>query len=184
MQIKIKGKLAFPSVYTPTTFNGEGAAQFKAICILEANDPQVVVLDQTTDQVGSEKWTNKWASVKKELLQRDKTFVHDGDLKSHLDGFAGRKFISASSKVKPTVVNFDRTPLDESSGRPYGGCICNFLIDVWAQDNQFGKRINAKLLGVQFVEDGPAFGSGPAANADHFDELPAPKTGTDGSGLV
>ena len=98
MQMKIKGKLAFPSVYTPTTFNGEGAAQFKAICILEADDPQVALLDQTTDQVGSEKWTNKWASVKKELLQRDKTFVHDGDLKSHLDGFAGRKFISASSK--------------------------------------------------------------------------------------
>ena len=31
-------------------------------------------------------------------------------------------------------------------------------IDLWAQDNKYGKRINASLTHVQFVKDGDQFG--------------------------
>jgi len=39
---------------------------------------------------------------------------------------------------------------------------------LWAQNNQYGKRINAQLDGVQFVRDGDPFGDG-AVGVDAFD---------------
>ena len=38
-------------------------------------------------------------------------------------------------------------------------------------DNQYGKRINATLRGVQFVSDGEPFAGGQPADADEFDIL-------------
>ena len=43
-----------------------------------------------------------------------------------------------------------------------------WVIDVWAQNNQYGKRINAQLDGVQFVRDGEPFGEG-GISVDAFD---------------
>ena len=45
------------------------------------------------------------------------------------------------------------------------------VIEAWAQDNGFGKRINASLGGVQFVKDGAAFVGGQAVAASAFDDL-------------
>jgi len=44
---------------------------------------------------------------------------------------------------------------------------------LWAQDNQFGKRVNAELLGVQFVRDGEPFGGGKPATPEDFEDLGA-----------
>lgn len=45
------------------------------------------------------------------------------------------------------------------------------MIDVWAQDNNFGKRINASLGGVQFLRDGDAFAGGGVASEEDFDDI-------------
>jgi hypothetical protein len=50
-------------------------------------------------------------------------------------------------------------------------------VEVWAQDNQHGKRINASLLGVQFVRDGEKLAGGSTATADDFEAIP----GADGA---
>ena len=55
------------------------------------------------------------------------------------------------------MINRDKTPIAESDNVVYAGCFVNGIISLWAQDNQFGKRINAQLDGVQFVRDGDAF---------------------------
>ena len=47
----------------------------------------------------------------------------------------------------------------------------NASIELWAQDNSFGKRVNASLRGVQFLKDGDAFAGGGAASDDEFDDL-------------
>jgi hypothetical protein len=49
----------------------------------------------------------------------------------------------------------------------------NASIELWCQDNNYGKRINASLRGVQFLKDGEAFAGGGVANADEFDDLAA-----------
>ncbi|MNP74169.1 hypothetical protein D3C76_1710040 [compost metagenome] len=46
------------------------------------------------------------------------------------------------------------------------------IVDIWAQDNSYGKRINAQLQGIQFVKDGEAFsGGGTSADASDFEEI-------------
>lgn len=51
----------------------------------------------------------------------------------------------------------------------YDGCRVNAKIEIWAQNNKFGQRINCSLLGVMFAGDGTNFsgGAGPAS-ADDF----------------
>ena len=45
----------------------------------------------------------------------------------------------------------------------------NGVIDVWAQAHQsYGKRINATLIGVQFVKDGESFGAAAVSTANLF----------------
>jgi hypothetical protein len=45
------------------------------------------------------------------------------------------------------------------------------IVELWAQDNSWGKRINATLKGVQFYQDGEAFAGGVSASADDFEDL-------------
>ncbi len=85
------------------------------------------------------------------------------------------------TKPRPTVIDRDRTALIQADGRPYAGCYVNAVVDIWAQDNNFGKRINASLSGVQFLRDGDAFAGGGVAAPDDFDDI---SEGADAEGLV
>ena len=71
------------------------------------------------------------------------------------------------------LVEFDRSPLTETDGRPYSGCYVVAIVELWAQDNSWGKRVNATLKGVQFFADGEAFSGGTPASAGDFDDLGA-----------
>lgn len=48
-------------------------------------------------------------------------------------------------------------------------------------DNNFGKRINASLGGVQFYRDGDAFAGGGVASEDDFDDV---SEGADAESLI
>ena len=44
-------------------------------------------------------------------------------------------------------------------------------VEIWAQNNKYGKGIRAELRGVQFYRDGDAFTAGGVAKADEFEDL-------------
>ncbi|MDZ7789711.1 MAG: DUF2815 family protein [Xanthomonadales bacterium] len=173
-------RLAFPAMFEAKTVNGEGEPAFSAALILDptANAKDLAKLDEAIEQVAKDKWGAKADAVLTKLKSTDKLALHDGDTKADYDGFPGNQYVSARSKTRPTVVDRDRTPLAESDGRPYAGCYVNASIELWAQDNNYGKRINAQLRGIQFVQDGEAFAGGGAAAADEFEEL-EPETADD-----
>ena len=173
MKLHIKNvRIAFADgVHQAKAFNGEGAATYGASFIFEPDHPAVAQCKEAIEAVGKEKWGAKWAAVQKELTAKDRTFLHDGDGKANLAGFSGNMFISARSKTRPTVVDGQRNPLTVDDGKPYSGSYVHVIIEVWPQDNSFGKRINCTLKGVQFVRDGEAFASGGAAREDEFEEI-------------
>jgi hypothetical protein len=182
MRISLKNvRLAFPSLWEAKTFNGEGEPAYSASFLIDPNDPQMKIVDDAINAVAKEKWGAKADATLKSLRAGDKLFVHDGDLKSQYDGFAGMKYISARNKVRPLVVDRDVAPLVEADGKIYAGCYVNVSLDLWVQDNSFGKRINASLRGVQFNRDGDAFAGGGAASEDEFDNL---AEGADADSLV
>lgn len=174
MKIRLQNvRLAFPALFQPqAVVSGEGDPAYSATFILPRDHAQIREIKAAIKEIAKQKWGAKGEQTLGLLEKQDKTALHDGDLKSNYEGFAGNLFISTRSKTRPTVVDRDRTPLTAADGRPYGGCYVHAVIELWAQDNQYGKRINASLGGVQFARDGESFGGGGSVTtADDFDDL-------------
>jgi hypothetical protein len=166
-------RLAFPNLFTPTTVGGEGEPRYSAMLILPPDHPQLKELETKMKAVAKDKWKDKAAATYTALEKTDKLALHDGDTKAQYDGVAGNMFISAAAQqsARPTVIGKDRSPLTEKDGVVYAGCYVNVSIDLWPQDNKYGKRINAQLRGVQFVRDGDAFAAGRPADSDEFEDV-------------
>ena len=161
-------RIAFPAIFEPKV-NDEGRATFSAAFIFAPTSPVKAHLDKVIEEVGAEKWGPKWPALKKQMAAGDNLLIHNGDAKASLDGYEGNLFVNAYNAVRPTVVDRDTSPLVATDGKPYSGCYVIAILDVWAQDNKFGKKINAQLQGVQFYKDGDAFaGGGKAAESGDF----------------
>ena len=180
MKLKLSNvRLAFPCLWEAKTVNGEGKPAFSAAFLIDPADPQVKAINAAIDQTATEKWGAKAPAMLAQMRKADKVALHDGDLKATYDGFPGNLFISARNPLRPTVVGSDKTPLVEQDGKPYAGCYVNAVLELWAQDNNYGKRVNATLMGVQFLRDGDAFAGGGVASDDDFDDVSAGATADD-----
>jgi hypothetical protein len=172
MKIKLNAvRLSFPQLFEAKTVNGEGKPAFSAAFLISPKDPQIAMINTAITTVAAEKWGAKADAILKTIRAADKTCLHSGDLKSNYDGFEGMMYISARNPLKPSVVDTNKTPLVAEDGRPYAGCYVNAVLELWTQDNNYGKRVNATLMGVQFYKDGESFVGGGVADADDFDDL-------------
>ena len=162
-------RLAFPSLFTADEKFGNYGGQF----LVEPDSKAVAKMEAAIEQVAKEKWGAKAEATLKGIRAKNNICMYSGDLKADYDGFEGMVAISAGNPKRPTVVDRAKNPTTESDGLVYAGCYVNVILDVWAQDNEWGKRINAKLLGVQFFKDGDSFGSGATVSEDDFDDLSA-----------
>lgn len=172
MKVVLSGaRLAFAKIWEPETFNGQGEPATNASFIFDpkAQKGEVEKIIKAINEVAKEKWGAKAADVLKTLKAKGDVCLHDGATKAEYDGFDGMVFISARNKARPVVVDKDKSPLTQADGKPYNGCYVNVSLDIWAQDNGYGKRINAKLLAIQFKEDGEAFGGGAGYSDDDFE---------------
>jgi hypothetical protein len=172
-------RLAFPVLFEARTVNGEGKPAFSASFLLDPADPQVKALNQAIEQVAKDKWGAKAGDILKQMRAQDKVALHDGDLKANYAGFPGNLYVSARSATRPLVIDKDKSPLTEQDGKPYAGCFVNASIELWPQDNNYGKRVNASLRGVQFFRDGDSFAGGGAASEDEFDDISSGATADD-----
>lgn len=104
-------------------------------------------------------------------LKPEKVCLRDGDLEDY-DGYEGTYYVSASNNNKPVVVRRDRSEaVPGERGSPYSGCYVNAIVRLWAQDNEYGKRINASLEAVQYLKKGDAFGAKPIDPNEKFADL-------------
>jgi hypothetical protein len=156
-------RLSFPSLFKPKSIQGS-EPKYSASFLIEKDDPQLAGLRAAIQKTINDKW-------EKNRPKGIKICLHNGDEKEY-DGYTeGIMFLNSSSARRPTVIDRDKSRLTEEDGRPYAGCYVNAIVRLWAQDNQFGKRINAELCGVQFAAEGEAFGGGKPVTADDFDEV-------------
>lgn len=197
MQVSVKVvRGAFLNIFHSKGVGDDGAERFSGAFPIVPDSLNRKALDAAMQAVAKEKWKDKADTVMAELERKGRVcFKHealrnkDGEL---YDGFEGMYSLNASNKTRPLVIDrvgitkdSDKEPgrkytdpnkagvmfpiLTEQDGRPYGGCYVNLSIDVWAQDNSFGRRVNASLKGVQFHDDGDAFGGGSPASGNDFD---------------
>jgi len=116
----------------------------------------------------------KWGKNQPKL-KPEKICVRDGDLEDY-DGYEGMWYISANEQEQPVLITRHKDAKDEwiaaKPGEIYAGCYVNMIVVLWAQDNEHGKRINARLKAVQFNRKGDAFsGSGPINPNEKFAEI-------------
>lgn len=136
--------------------------------------PIMDALRMASREAQSKEWGDdetKWPKLKPE-----KKCWRDGDLEDR-DGYEGCWFLSASSKVenKPLAIMNRKDKagiwIPAQPGQIYSGCYVNATVRLWAQDNDYGKRLNAELKAVQFVRDGEAFGNNRPINPnEEFDD--------------
>lgn len=167
-------RLSFPSLFKASSFGAE-EPKFSATFLLDKGGDNEKLLSDAINKVAQDAFGNNWQNIlKKQYSEKSRILMKDGDNKLDKDGnqavgYAGKLFVKASNKVQPLVIGRQKQPLNENSGTPYAGCMVNAQIDVWAQDNKFGKFVNLKLLGVQFWGDNDAFGAASVASADAFE---------------
>jgi hypothetical protein len=179
MKVILKGaRAAFLNIFEPKQFNGQGEAACSGAFLLDPKTQKAEVdkVIAAIKQVAADKWGAKADEVLKTLKAKGDLCLHDGATKSEYEGFDGMVYVSARNKARPVVVDIDKSPLTQGDGRPYSGCYVNVSIDVWAQSNQYGKRINAKLLAVQYHKEGDPFSGGEGYSDDDFEGEEEPAT--------
>jgi len=135
-------------------------------------DDNIRAMEDAIDDVIYNKWGNNPPKIKK-----DKLCLRDGN-DEDIDGYQGAMYVAASSDDQPELItkfkDDDGHWEKARVGQIYSGCYGNMLVQVWAQDNEYGKRVNARLKAVQFVKKGDAFGnSGPVDVDEAFSSIEA-----------
>ena len=159
--------------------NGEGDPKFSATFGIPNDSPLLAEIKAGFKAVAQEKWGAKAGEIFAMLKAGDKLCLHDGAAKGAREGYENHQYLSASNKLKPLVCDNVAAPgsttpriLTATDGRVYSGCFVNATIELWAQDNRFGRRINASLMGVQFARDGARLSGGGIASVEDFEAIP------------
>lgn len=167
IQLK-KVRLSFPQIYTARAFQAGQDPRFEASFLLDPSNADhaatINAIKAEIKRMAGEAFGGKPPKDMKHCLG-------DGNLKDY-DGYAGMVVLNSSNKVRPLVVNRKNEPVAEGDNQaPYAGCYVHASVNLWVQNNSFGKRVNASLRGIKFVEDGSAFGRAPVNAEDEFEAL-------------
>ena len=155
-------RISFPSLFRKATFNGE-ETKFGATFLIGKKEGKA-----TIDEIDAAIKGIMREDLKGTKLAPDKICFKDGDNIDYA-GYAGNMSIKASSTKRPIVIDRDKSPLTEDDNRIYAGCRVNAVIELWAQNNNYGKRINASLLGVQFFKNDEPFADGNKGSLSDFE---------------
>lgn len=184
-KVQVEGRLAFAQGIFEKTAVGDGEPAFNCVFIIDPKSKYVKTLDDAV--IAAAQAQPKWKGTDKksgrpmyEIIVEK--LINDGKVAwlkddycnkngEPFDGFEDNYALKARSGVAPLVIDRDKTRLTKADGKPYSGCYVIAQVEIWAQDNQYGRRINSQLKGVQFLRDGDAFGGGRPADEDDFEDL-------------
>lgn len=185
MEVILKDvRIAFADIHTAQKHD-DGGENFGVTPMFPQGGEVDKLVQMTIQKVVVEAWKDKATAIMGKIKADPKSYSYTKDPRTNgegdvYDGFEGMASIRAVNKVRTLVVDARKAILTQADGKPYSGCYCNVGIDVWAQDNKHGKAVRCKLLWVQFLRDGEAFGGGKVATLADIPDL----ADTDGGDLV
>lgn len=115
-------------------------------------------------------------------VAKDKRFIRDGD-DAEKEEYEGAYTVSAAELRKPKCRDRagELIELPEDIREMFkSGYWFNILIRPWFQDNDYGRRVNAGLVGVQFVKKDKTFGEGEIDDSDAWDTVDGDDDGMGG----
>jgi len=143
-------RISFPSLFKQSKFQGENSG-YGAIFLLNKEEHAATIKKIKTHMkaLSTEKFDR--------MLPVDKLCLREGTDKR--EEYEGCLALSAKNQSQPRVINSKGNGViaNEDESKIYAGCRVNAKISFWAQDNDFGKRINCNLMSVQFNDDDESF---------------------------
>lgn len=161
-------RLSYPNVFKPfesTDQDGNKKLRYGTVGLMPKTRAYAPAKDLIKAEITRIMAEHK---LKYNELAADRKFLKDGDQSGKAEN-EGMFTVSAGETRKPSVRDRYRDPktgkpkvlvAGQDDDRIYGGCWGNIWIRPWWQANKWGKRVNAGLVGVQFVRDDEAFGQG------------------------
>ena len=171
--------IRFPALAEPQSM-GEGEPAYGGKFPIDPKSEDVKAIEDALLETAKQKWEKDGESVLEMLKEDKKVCFERKPYKSKktgevYNGFTGMFTLGArtpASKAAPTVFDKHGDPVTAKSDIErlvYDGCRVNAKVEIWAQDNKYGRRLNCSLLGVMFAGDGENFSGGAApASADDF----------------
>lgn len=164
-------RVSFPSVFEASSYEG-GAPKFSVCAVFTPalftpNDKLLwAAMQALGDEVSMEKFKKKLA----QLPANFKKPFRDGEEKADLEGFgAGKTFCNLSSKMRPGIIDRDRTIITNPEDF-YPGCYARATITAYAYDN-VGKGVAFGLQNLQKIKDGDRLDSRTDAQDDFGDDV-------------
>jgi len=185
MQIMLENiTMAFPALATPQAF-GEGEPAYGAKFPVKPNSDHHKTIKAAMLAVAKEKWEDKGEAILAMLVEDGKVCFTEKVYKSKKTGepyagFEGAHYLSArNASTQPTVVNQygeELTAKGDIERLAFSGAVVHASLDIWAQDNKWGRRINCTLRGVMTTGEGTNVGGGAApASREDFAAYAKPK---------
>ena len=162
-------RLSYPHLFKAKGFGRDqtGEKKFSATAIIDpdtkAGRANMDLLDDAIAAAKEAKWGNKPPKLK-----GDKLCFRDGD--DDADETKGMMVCVASNSKRPITLDENGDDVTEADDVLYGGCYVDMIVRIWAQDNEFGQRINASLEGVKYRDEGEAFSGHIKTTAGDFDD--------------
>ena len=186
VELKIYGRLSFVSVHKPKegkNDSGQITQNFCSHVLFKESDhpgfqlpPGIVygagaiqAVKDAQRKVAQSAWPNNWEAVMQQLAHQDRLALHDGMAKAaDYPEYAGHFYVSANGKKRPTLmrtIGQQNVPVVETDNLIYGGCWAVLHVAIYPQGadgrpSDFGKRVNAQIMGVHWVKHDEAFGGG------------------------
>jgi hypothetical protein len=174
--------IAFPALAEMQSI-GDGEPAYGAKFVIEPGGANAKALDAAMLQAAKDKWEKDGEKIFNMLVDDGKVCYLKKPYMNKkkgepYEGFEGKHQLSTrNAKLQPTVLDkYGKAVTDKKDIERliYSGSGNHISIEIWAQDNSFGRRINASLRGVMFAADGKRFGGGAtSASADEFADLAA-----------
>ena len=164
-------RLSFPSLEKQSEYDGQ-LGKYEATFLMD-KETQANLIEKVNAEITKVLEANPDPKTKKApKIPPEKLCMKDGDFVSY-DGYEGQMAIKASSKNKPDLLDQVKRKIENPEGVFYAGCYVDVVLDLWYQNNKFGRRVNANLFAVRFRSEGEAFGGVKTDNTviDTLDDL-------------
>ena len=172
--------MSFPALADPQSF-GEGEPAYGAKFPIKIDGAHQKLLEEAMLAEAKEAWKDKAQSVLDMLIEDGKVAFVKKVYRSKktgeaYQGFEGSHYLSArNAKTQPTVFNQygeEIAAKGDIERQAFSGAVVNASVEIWAQDNKWGRRVNCSLRGVMLTGEGENFGGGSSpASADEFGGL-------------
>lgn len=172
--------MAFPAIAQAQSY-GDGDPAYGAKFPIEPNSENHKLIEQAMLGEATEQWKEKGEAILAMLAEDkklcfSKTVYRSKKTGEPYEGFAGTHYLSARNATnQPTVIDqYGKEVTDKKAIErlAFSGAIVHASVEIWAQDNKWGRRINCSLRGIMLTGEGKNFGGGSApASADEFAEF-------------